>query len=475
MPPVTTAARWVADARSELGDMIDDTPSVRCAHSCDAWPLAVKRARAGIPQVFPAAVAFPKCTEDVVRVLRWAASHGVEVVPWGAGSSVTGAPLPDDTALSLDMRGLDGILDLDRESFRVRVGAGVLGGRLESALEGEGLTTRFSPQSLHRSTVGGWVATRATGQYSSRWGGIEDAVVGLTVVLGDGKVVALGTPPRGAVGPNLVALFLGSEGTYGVVTEVTLRVFPSESLLELDAYRIPNLEVGVELLRTIAASGVRPALLRLYDAEEARYLTSWNRLKVPTLLCAFTGPSQVARAEHDFVDALAARAGAQSVGPLPTEAWLERRFDHSRIEALLNAPGGYAETIEIAHGWRDILATYQELKRALTPHVDEVLGHFSHVYPDGTSLYLIVAGHAGDDAEAVRRLETVWAAAMAVALRCGAVISHHHGVGLARAPFLGQQLGGAYELLRLLKEVLDPTGTLHRASLGLGSAGPGQR
>ncbi len=399
-------------------------------------------------------------------MLAWAAAHGVEVVPWGAGSSVTGAAVPRDGALSLDLRKLNRVLEVDRRNFRVRAEAGVLGGELEAELERDGLTTWFSPQSLHRSTVGGWLATRASGQYSSRWGGIEAAVLGLTAVLADGEVVSLGTPPRGAVGPDLSALFLGSEGALGVITEITLRLFEAEALRELDAYVVPDVGSGVEVLRSIATAGVRPAVLRLYDPAESHYVAG---IEEAVILCAFAGAPAVASAEHGVVEELVGKAGGRSLGSAPVAAWLAHRFDFSRVEALLAEPGGYAETIEIADGWRGISSTYRALTGALAPLVDEVLCHFSHVYSDGTSLYVIVTGMAADDAEAVRRLEAVWQVAMSTALVCGAVISHHHGVGRARAAYLPAQLGGGYELLRKLKSALDPNATLHPTALGLGS------
>ena len=399
-------------------------------------------------------------------MLAWAGAHGVEVVPWGGGSSVTGAPVPHDGALSLDLRGLNRILDVDRRSLRVRVEAGVLGGELEAHLERDGLTTWFSPQSLHRSTVGGWLATRASGQYSSRWGGIEAAVLGLTAVLADGEVVALGTPPRGAVGPDLSFLFLGSEGALGVITEVTLRLYERSALRELDAYVLPDVDSGLEVLRSIATAGVRPAVLRLYDPAEARYVSGREEA---LLLCAFAGAPAVASAEHGVVEELVGKVGGRSIGPAPVDAWLAHRFDFSRIEALLAEPGGYAETIEIADGWRGIVSTYRALTGALAPLVDEVLCHFSHVYSDGTSLYVIVTGRAANDEEAVRRLETVWEVAMSTALLCGAVVSHHHGIGRARTQYVAAQLGSGHELLRKVKSALDPNATLNPMALGFGS------
>lgn len=456
---------WLSDSRRNLGRLVDDRLDVRVSHVVDAWPLALKRLQAGIEVRVPQAVARPRSTDDVVRIMVWASERDVPVVPWGGGSSVTGAPLARTDALVLDLRGLDRIVDIDLQNGCVRVGAGVMGGDLELALSRHGLTSWFSPQSLHRSTVGGWVATRATGQFSSRWGGIEDAVLELGVVLANGSVLRLGSPPRGAVGPDLKELFIGSEGALGVVTEIVLRTYPRTELTGLEAFALRDVDAGVRALRELMQAGLRPPLLRLYDADEATHLAVPPPPPQAVLLLGFTGTPVVADAERAAALEILRDLGARSLGPGPVEAWLANRYDFSRVEHLLAEPGGYAETIEVAAGWRGILPAYRALKAALAPLADAVLGHFSHTYTDGASLYLIVLGRAPDDAEAVRRLELVWSTAMETALSHGAVISHHHGVGQARAGYLEAQLGKGAALLATLKRALDPQGILHPGSL----------
>jgi alkyldihydroxyacetonephosphate synthase len=458
-------SHWVDACRHELGGLIDDRLDFRVLHAVDAWPLAVKRLQAGIDLRVPQAIARPVSTDDVVRILVWASQQGVPVVPWGGGSSVTGAPLARTDALVLDLCGLDRIIDLDLENGSVRVGAGVMGGNLEDALARHGLTSWFSPQSLHRSTVGGWVATRATGHFSSRWGGIEDAVLELVVVLADGSVLRLGTPPRGSVGPDLKELFIGSEGALGVVVEIVLKTYPRTEIRDLEALALPDVNTGVGALRELMQAGLRPPLLRLYDADEASHLAIQGLPPNAVLLVGFTGAAIVADAERVASLEILGKFGARSLGPGPAEAWLANRYDFSRVERLLAEPGGYAETIEIAAGWRGIMPAYLALKAALAPMADEVLGHFSHSYVNGISLYLIVLGRALDDTEAVRRLELVWSTTMEIALAHGAVISHHHGVGQARSAYLGAQLGKGAALLTALKHALDPHGILHPGSL----------
>jgi alkyldihydroxyacetonephosphate synthase len=463
-----TRGGWPGELLSELGpEVVSTDRRSRAEHAVDAWPLAVKRARVQAP-VLPEAVAFPRSTGQVALLVAWAGRRSVTVVPWGAGSSVTGAPLPTAGGLVVDLRALDEVLELDEQSLTVTVQAGMMGGALEEWLGRRGFTTHFSPQSLHRSTVGGWVATRATGQLSTRWGGIEDLVIALTVVLPDGEVVRLSDHPRSAHGPDLMHLFTGAEGTLGVVTEVTLRVFPAEPLRELDAFVLPDVPKGVEAMRGLLRDGLRPALLRFYDEDESRHLGDDRLSGGCALLIGFAGPAALAEVEHRLARTAIERLGGVQVGSEPTEAWLDRRYDFSRIESLLQEPGGYAETIEVAHGWSGILVAYQAFKRRLGPLADEVLGHFSHGYTHGTSLYLILLGRAADDEQAVQRLEAIWAEAMDVALEHGAAISHHHGIGLARSAYLPRQLGSAWPLLERIKRALDPAGVMNPGKLGFG-------
>jgi alkyldihydroxyacetonephosphate synthase len=352
------------------------------------------------------------------------------------------------------------VLEIDTENGQVKAEAGVLGGELEQALGERGWTTWFSPQSLHRSTIGGWVATGASGQFSSRFGGIEDSIVALTVVLADGREVRLGTPPRGAVGPDLKRLFVGSEGALGIITEVTLRIAPLTPLSGVSAFVLPSVDAGLGVLKQTMQQALRPLVLRLYDEDEARHLVGVP-LDAPVLLAAFTGIAEVAAAEEAAFRAIVESRGGKDIGPAPAEAWLAGRYDFSRIEALLASPGGYAETIEIAGSWREMPRIHRAMKEALAPLADEVLGHFSHTYSNGTSLYLIVLGRAADDGEAVERLQQVWSIAMEAALASNAVISHHHGLGRARMEYLARQLGEGVHVLDALKNALDPHSILH--------------
>lgn len=441
----------------------DEAVLDRTSH--DTWPLSTKLAMLGRHEHRADVLVRPADPADIATVLAVAARHGVPVTPRGLGSSVTGQPLPVRGGIVLDLSGLPRRWEIDPVDMTVTVTAGVNGGDLEDDLAAQGWTLGHSPQSLYRSSVGGWLATLATGQFSSRYGGIEDLVVEYSVVLATGQTVRLAGAPRAAMGPDLRRVFLGSEGTLGIVTEVVLKIFPVPETELLQAFSVPTVTAGLDVLRAQAAAGLRPFLLRLYDAAEARHAVPGA--DGPVLFVGSRGLRAMADAEMGALHELAGLQGAVPLGPEPVRRWLDRRFDFSAVENRLATPGGYAETIEIAHTWRHIGRTYAAMKAALAPLADEVLAHFSHVYDQGTSMYVIVVGQAADDEAAVHRLRDIWATAMRVALDAGAVLSHHHGGGLARSPYAREALGDSHVVLRRIKDALDPGHLLNPGKLGL--------
>ena len=446
---------------------MNQTPEELLAHSYDVWPAATKWKMQGKQPYAPEVILRPTSAEQISRILKWASERLVAVTPWGLGSSVTGAPLPMHGGISLDMSAMKRILVLDETNLLVKVQAGILGIELERQLNERGYTLNHSPQSLDRSSAGGWVSTRATGQFSSRYGGIEDLTVAFTVVLPTGEIVATQFSPRAAVGPDLRHVFMGAEGTLGVISDVTLKIFPLAEKRIFESLRFPNLEFGINVMRKMMRVGLRPFLVRFYDPDEARHAMKDQAFNSCVMFLGFEGLEQVAEAEYDAAKKIWESEGGQTLGAAPVEAWMERRYDFSSVEKLLAQPGGLAETIEVAHFWDAIFETYTSLKTSLAPYADEVLGHFSHVYPQGTSLYIILLGHAQNDAEAEARILQIWETAMQICLEHGAAISHHHGIGLARLPYIRQELQTGFVVLERIKAALDPANIMNPGKLGL--------
>lgn len=434
-------------------------------HSFDTWAVAVKWKNQG-KQIFPPDVVVkPHNIQQVSTVLKWATENKVPVTPWGGGSSVTGQPLALKGGISLDMSAMDQIISVNEESLVVKVQAGKYGDKLEEELNEKGYTLNHSPQSIDRSTVGGWVSTRAMGQFSSRYGGLEDLLISFSVVLPTGELVETMNVPRGDVGPDLRHIFMGAEGTLGVITEVSLKIFPMPEYQKFETVTFDSVAAGVNVMRKIMRKDIHPFLVRFYDEIEARHAMQDKSFKKCVMFLGFQGVKSIAIAEYNAVIDLCKAEGGELIGPAATESWMGRRYDYSTVENLLDEKGGLAETIEIAHFWDKILDTYYELKEACSPYAEEVFSHFSHIYPQGTSLYIILLGKDEDDATAEANLLKVWDIVMRICLKNGAAISHHHGAGLARGPYIANSLGSSLQVLQRIKKEFDPAGIMNPGKL----------
>ncbi|MBU3030729.1 FAD-binding oxidoreductase [Paracoccus marinaquae] len=447
-------------------ERLSDSADCVAAHSYDAWPIAVKWRQQGKQPCKPDLVAHPHSTQEVAALLRECNENGNAVTPWGLGSSVVGSPLTEAGGVVIDLSRMDRIIALDEDNLLVTVQAGKRGDLLEAELNERGYTLNHSPQSLDRSTVGGWVATRATGQLSSLYGGIEDQLIALEVVLPDGRIVQTKQTPRAAIGLDTKEVFLGSEGTFGIVTQVTTRIFPLKSYRRLETVTFDTVSDGIKAMRAMTRNGLKPFIVRFYDVDEARHAMKDPSFGQCVMFLGFEGIEAVVEAEYAAVMDLCRAHGGKAIGPAGIEGWLARRYDFSAVENILARPGGVAETIEISDFWSSIEGTYEALKTALAPLADEVLCHFSHVYAQGSSLYVILIGQAEDAAAAEARIRRIWEVAMRICLERGAATSHHHGVGLARKDFVAADQGDAMVVNQLIKSALDPNNIMNPGKLG---------
>jgi alkyldihydroxyacetonephosphate synthase len=427
----------------------------------DLWPLALMRARAGA--VFPdVEVARPASHAEVADLLR----SGRRVVPMGGASGVCGALAPAPGDLVLDLRRLDRV-EIDETNLLVRAGAGVNGLDLERRLNERGLTLGHFPSSLPVTTVGGLVSTRSSGQESSRHGSIEDLLAGLTVALEDGTIAEARAHPRTAAGPPLHLLFVGAEGTLGVVLEAVLRVRRRPEAVVGRGWRLRDVDAGLGVLREAMQRDLRPMVLRLYDPADSAFQGGDGGC---LLVAAAAGPRAVAEAEAVVLAELAAAAGAEPLGEAPWERWLAHRFDLSadRLRALLAPPGAFLDTIELAATWTVLPGLYEEVREHLGAVAGLTLCHFSHAYPQGCCAYFTFAGSASDEAGAEAAYQEAWRGTMEIALRRGATISHHHGVGQVRAPWIRAELGGWWNVWTRVRGALDPRGVLNPRGMGRG-------
>jgi alkyldihydroxyacetonephosphate synthase len=436
--------------------------------SRDWWPLAMTWALDGQVAGLASVVARPADAEQVADVVRVAADGAIPLTPAAGRSGVCGASVPLYGGIVLDLTELAGIVDVDDTSLVLDVRAGTFGTPLEDELRATyAKTLGHWPQSIDLSTVGGWLACRSAGQYSNRYGKIEDMVAGLDVVLADGSRITTGGAPRQAVGPDLDQIFVGAEGTLGVITGARLRVHPAPEHEASSAWALTTFADGLELLRRVIRRGATPAVLRLYDAIEAD--RSYKTGSVHLVLARDEGDPVIVEAAMRVLAEEAKSIGAQPMDDALVDQWIEHRNDVSALEALISR-GYVVDTMEVAGRWADLPRMYDDTVAALQaiPGTLAASAHQSHSYLDGGCLYFTFAGKVEPE-DKDRYYTDLWNAGQRAVLAAGGALSHHHGVGLNRSRFVADALGPAFETLVALKRALDPKGILNPGKLGLPS------
>ena len=450
---------------------VDTDEESLAEHGRDWWPLAMAWAGEGDVPAQPSVVARPASAVEVAGVLALCNEAAVPVTPTAGRSGVCGSSVPVFGGVALDMCGLAGVESVDRESLLLDVRPGTFGDILEDELrELHGVTLGHWPQSIALSTVGGWLACRGAGQYSTRYGKIEDMVAGLEVVLADGSVVRTGwQAPRSATGPDLTQLFVGSEGTLGVISRALLRVHPAPVSEWRAAYGFPSFAEGLDACRRIVQRWATPAVLRLYDAVESKRSLDVDGHHV--LVVLDEGDPVTVDTSAAVVASECDGAGTVLDSAL-VDRWLEHRNDTSALQSLIQH-GIVVDTTEVAARWAALPAMY-DAGMAAASAVDGVLAvsaHQSHAYLDGACIYFTWAGRRPDGPAGWRDdlYREVWDAVTGAVLSHGGALSHHHGVGINRARFMRAALGGGMDVLAALKRALDPNGILNPGKLGLDS------
>jgi alkyldihydroxyacetonephosphate synthase len=432
--------------------------------SRDWWPLAQVWATEGKVPTVASALARPVTIDEVRAVVSWCNDERVPLTVAAGRSGVCGASVPLHGGVVLDMCALSGIRSIDHDSMVLDVGPGTFGDVLEDELAERGLTVGHWPQSVQLSTVGGWVACRGAGQLSNRYGKIENMVVGLDVVLADGSLIHTGGHARAAAGPDLDQLFIGSEGTLGVIVGVRLRLHHLESEPIDRAYGFASFAEANDACRHILQRGVSPAVLRVYDAFEAG--TRYDTGDLAVLLVRELGDSAIADAVIGVVDDECADAEHLDDGLVAT--WWGHRNDVSALESLTNNGFG-VDTMEITVAWGRVGQVYDSVCEAIggIEGTRLVSAHQSHAYLDGACIYFTFVTRPEDPADRERWYVEAWDAGTRTALSHGASLSHHHGGGLNRSRIRPEALDGGHAVLASIKTALDPAGILNPGKLGL--------
>jgi alkyldihydroxyacetonephosphate synthase len=469
---VSLAAGVIDRLRAIAGEgavSVDAADRAAVAH--DLWPRALIAERQGSTTPPPDCVVWPANRTEVSAIYRLCVETGTPVVPFGAGTGVCGASIAVRGGVVLDTKRMAAILAWDLDSGYVRVQPGILGIHLEEACLERGWTTGHYPSSLPCSTVGGFLATRSAGQLSTRYGRIDDMVAGLDVVLPDGTEVSLAAQPAAGAGPDLRRLFLGSEGCFGLIVAATLRLHRVPERRVDVAALFGSFHEGIAAAREMLHTGLRPSLLRLYDPDDSALQASHLGVGEGSgalFLASCEGRAAVAEAEASALVEVCGENGARIIAPAAVATWYSRRYDIGFEQAkYLPVPGSVLDTIEVAAPWSRLGALYDAVKERLRERL-VVLCHLSHGYVDGACLYFTFAGMGGDEETALPLHEELWETVMSATIESGGTIAHHHGAGLARAPYLATELGpGGVETLRRIKAALDPAGVANPGKWGL--------
>jgi alkyldihydroxyacetonephosphate synthase len=480
LPP----SRLAHEARAALAaivgaDNLRDDREARILHSFGKSTPDLLRARAGDAADAPDAVVLAGAHDEVLELLRACAEHGVAVVPYGGGTSVVGGLEPlrggHSGLISLDLHRMARLVQVDEVSLTATLEPGLRGPEADALLAEHGLMLGHYPQSFKWATIGGFAATRSSGQASAGYGRFDAMVLGLKVATPQGTL-DLGRAPASAAGPDLRQLFLGSEGALGVITQVTMRVQRIPQARRYEAWTLPDFATGRDAVRRLVQEGAQPTVLRLSDELEtfvtggqAQEAASEPAVTGSLLIAGFEGSARAVQARRELAAAILGEAGATALGPELGEGWLEHRFDAPYLRDPMFDAGVLSETLETVTSWSELPALYDAVKEAVAGALAGVGNalvwcHVSHVYPSGASLYFSFAAPLGD--EPLERWRAAKRAACEAIAARGASITHHHAVGVDHRDWMGAEIGElGIEVLRAVKRRVDPAGILNPGKL----------
>ncbi|RAS00310.1 FAD-binding oxidoreductase [Cupriavidus alkaliphilus] len=464
---IAVCAADIAALRKVADEVLTDTADV-VAWTRDWWAGSMITETAGRPATPRGVIVRASTVEQVQAVMRIASASAIPVTVSAGRSNVTGAALPVRGGIVLDVCGLNKLVGFDKASQIVDVEAGMFGDIFEETVQKEfGMTMGHWPSSYAISTVGGWVACRGAGQLSTRYGKIEDMVFGMDVVLADGSLVTVGGYSRAALGPDLQQLFIGSEGMLGVIVRVRLKLHRLPDYGRAIAYGFKTFAIGLEACREIMQRGANPAALRLYDELESG--VQFGLPDTNVLLVADEGAREMVDAVMTISERVCRELGEELDGAAIFERWLDTRYLTGKsAEGFKRSPGFVADTLEMSGPWRDLAAIYADVVKAINAVPGTLAGsaHQSHAYVDGACLYFSLRGEVAVE-DRQKWYRQAWDAANAVLIQYNAALSHHHGIGLLRAPYMASSLDTAFPLLAAVKQALDPQNILNPGKLGL--------
>jgi alkyldihydroxyacetonephosphate synthase len=424
----------------------------------------------------PDYILHPGSPEEISEILKVANNYRIPVIPWGGGSGTQGGALPLYGGIIVDTKRMNKIIEIDEVSLTVTAQAGINGTQLEWALNEKGLTLPHYQASSNCATLGGNLAPRGSGTISTKYGKAEDMVMSMQIVLPSGDIIRTAAVPSHASGPDYARLFLGSEGTFGIITEATMRVDYLPEVRLLRAVLFDDLSKGLQAGRRIMTGRLDPLVIRLYDpastASRVKTILGYELDGAYTVL-GFDGDADLAALREKKAMAICEEMGARDLGREPGEKWWDHRYDFYYPPKNLKLPWMYG-TRETVSTYSKIEKIYYAQKRAVEEtYADwniKYIAHFSHWFHWGAMCYsrFIIEEPPQDAHEVLRLHNRIWHTAMTAAVENGGMINEHHGVGLKLARFMRMQHGSAWPLLQSIKKTIDPNGIMNPGKVGFG-------
>jgi alkyldihydroxyacetonephosphate synthase len=414
----------------------------------------------------------PGSTEEVARILKIANYYRIPVQTWGGGSGSQGGAIPVAGGIVMDIKRMNRLIELDEESMTITCETGMIHQQLEWYANEKGYSLMHYPSCLTCCTVGGALAHRGAGILSTKYGKIDDMCLSMEVVLPNGDIINTLPVPRHAAGPDLNQIFIGSEGTLGVMTKATFKIFEMPEVRKFRAFLFKDMSTGLAACRDIMQK-LKPSIMRLYD--EAETLSIIKKVigidkKGAFMNLAYEGSAEVAKIEERIILDICAKYEAEDLGSEWGEKWYKNRITFFYPDHIMDLPQMFG-TMDTAATYANLEKVYWAMKHAVEDNFPDVrfIAHCSHWYEWGAMIYdrFIMDNPPAAPEEAIRLHNRIWNAGVRAALANGGVINHHHGIGLKLSRLMKEQYGPAMQVFEALKRGLDPHGIMNPYKLGL--------
>ena len=463
-----------------VNNLVLDNSEADC-QMVDVWWITRYRMFSGNDFLKPLAIVFPENIEQIVSIVKLCNTHKIPIVPRGGGAGDCGGSLPVKDGIVLDTKKMDKILEINEKSLTVRVQTGILQKHLEEYLNRKGYTMNHFPASFHTSTLGGFIGTNGTGVLSSRYGKIVDMIHQLKVVLPNGEIFKSLPISHHSTGPDFSKVFIGAEGTLGIVTEALCKIYPLPEKRTFLSFLLPNFKDGIEVGRKIMISGLSPSIMRFYDERDTVHILK-NQYKMKGkgcfLMVGFDGFKEVVDAKTKLARGIISENESRELGDEQAWVWWNDRLKSYYPPLDYVCERWMTAVMDTVALYENIEKIYWTMKSVVEKRFKKyrVLyhAHLSHWYDWGTSIYptFLVKNFPDDYSEATRLYKNILDACIEASIKNGGVVNEHHGIGLRLSGFMEKVYGKeSFDLIKKIKEALDPNNIMNPGKLGLGDAG----